>query len=307
MRISTSWSYQVSVNTMLTQQSDLSKTQMQISTGNQYLTPSDNPYAAATLLNFNDAIQTTKQYQTNIDAAQTKLQLEGSTINNVISVMQTIRELTVQGLNATNTQQNRGQIANQIDQLNKQLLSLSNAKDANGEFIFAGNLTNQPAYSSSGPPTNTFTYNGDVSQRSIVIGPDNRQLAVNDSGPTVFGAISTGTLTAGSISNAFQAVQQISNDLNAGTPNSTSLTDMDSILSNLETVNASVGSKLQILTSQQSINQQTLLDNQKIASQIGDTNLPQAISQLQLQQTTLQAAQQAFAKVENLSLFQFLG
>ncbi len=66
MRISTAWSYQSTINNMLNQQSNLSETQMKISSEQQYLTPSENPVVASSLIDFNQNIQETQQYQTNI-------------------------------------------------------------------------------------------------------------------------------------------------------------------------------------------------------------------------------------------------
>jgi flagellar hook-associated protein 3 FlgL len=41
-------------------------------------------------------------------------------------------------------------------------------------------------------------------------------------------------------------------------------------------------------------------------STLQDTNVTQAISDLTLQQTTLQAAQKSFAQISNLSLFTYI-
>lgn len=136
MRISTSWSYQSAVNNMLNQQSNLNQTQMEISTGKSYLTPSGNPVVAASLINFNENIAENQQYQVNIGAAQASLQLETSSLSSATSTLQSIRDLTVQGLNGVNSTQNLQQIASQVDQLNQQLLGIANKQDANGDYVF---------------------------------------------------------------------------------------------------------------------------------------------------------------------------
>lgn len=302
MRISTAWSYQSAVGSMINQQGNLNETQMELSSGKQYLTPADNPIVASNLIDFNQNIQETQQYQVNIGSAQDKLQLEASSLTSATDVLQSIRDLAVQGSNGINTTQNMQQIATQIDQLNQQLLNLANTQDANGEYIFSGSITNKQSFTN--PPA--YTYQGDAGQRSITIGPNNRQVTNGDSGQAVFGAVSAGPLTAGSINNVFQAVSQLSSDLKAGKPNSASLADIDTAMNRLETTNASVGARLQVLTSQQNINATTILDNQNTSSAIGDLDYASAISQLDQQQTSLQAAQQAFTKVEGMSLFQYM-
>lgn len=304
MRISTAWSYQSTVSNMLNQQGNLNESQLKLSSGKKYLTPSENPMAASSLIDFSQNIQETQQYQTNITAAQAKLNLEASSLSSATSVLQSIRELTVQGLNDINTQQNRQQIAGEIDQLNQQLQTIANTQDANGEYIFSGNISNQQAYTLS---AGAYTYNGDSNQRNVIIGP-NRQVAAGDPGSNVFGAITAvpPALTAGSIPNILQAVAQLSSDLKANTPKAASLTDIDNALKGIGAIQASVGARLQAMASQQNINDQTILDNKATSSAIGDLDYASAISQFDLQQTALQASQQAFTKVQGLSLFQYI-
>ncbi|MGD0961683.1 MAG: flagellar hook-associated protein FlgL [Methylomonas sp.] len=317
MRISTSWSYQASVNTMQNLQGGISQSESQLSSGQKYLTPSANPVAVATLLNFTQNIGDTQQYQTNITAAQNKLQLEDSSLSSAINVLQSIQSLATQSLNGINNAQNRQEIATQVDQLNHQLLNIANTQSADGNYIFAGANTSTVPYTSTpnpnapaADPMSTdplgFTYNGNGGQQSIVIGPESRQVTNGDPGDSVFGALSAGPLTQGSIGNVFQAVSQLANDLNANTPNTNSLTDISAALTRMETVQASVGARMQALTSQQNINAQTILEDQTTSSSIGDLDYASAISQLDLQQTALQAAEQSFTKVQGLSLFQYI-
>jgi len=304
MRISTAWSYQSTVSTMLNQQGNLNESQLKLSSGKKYLTPSENPMAASSLIDFNQNIQETQQYQTNISAAQAKLNLEASSLGSATGVLQSIRDLAVQGLNDINTAQNRTQIAGEIDQLNQQLQTIANTQDANGEYIFSGSISNKQAYTLT---AGAYTYNGDGNQRNVIIGP-NRQVAEGDPGSNVFGAITAvpPALTAGNIPNILQAVAQLSSDLKANTPSAASLTDIDNALKSMDTIQASVGARLQAVTSQQNINDQTILDNKATSSAIGDLDYASAISQFDLQQTALQASQQAFTKVQGLSLFQYI-
>ncbi|WP_020483248.1 flagellar hook-associated protein FlgL [Methylomonas sp. MK1] len=301
MRISTSWNNQLGLNAMLDQQSKLSETQLKLSSGKKYLSPAENAVAATSMIDLNHNIKENQQYQVNIGAARQRLNLEESGLDNAGSVLHRIRELTVQGLNDSNTATNRKQIAMEIDELNKQLLSIANTKNANGEYIFSGYKTDQAAFTD----TPAYAYQGDTSQRSIAIGPS-RQVTDGDPGESVFGSIQAAPLTAGSISNVFQAVAQISADLKANTPNKNSLNDMDTALVRFDTIRASAGARLNALDDQENLNADYILDNKSTASDIGDLDYAEALSKFNLQQISLQAAQQAFTKVQNLSLFNYI-
>lgn len=104
----------------------------------------------------------------------------------------------------------------------------------------------------------------------------------------------------------FQAVAQISADLKANTPNKNSLNDMDTALVRFDTIRASAGARLNALDDQENLNADYILDNKSTASDIGDLDYAEALSKFNLQQISLQAAQQAFTKVQNLSLFNYI-
>lgn len=301
MRISTSWNHQLGVNAMLNQQVKLTETQLKLSSGKKYLTPAENSVAATGLIDLDQNIKEHRQYQVNIGSARQRLSLEASGLSSATDILQKIRELGVQGLNDSNTATNRKQIAAEVDELNKQLLGIANTQNANGEYIFSGYASDQRSFID----TPAYAYQGDANQRSISIGP-NRQVADGDPGEAVFGAVSAGPLTVGSINNVFQAIAQLSSDLKANTPKSGSLDDIDRSLVSINTTEASVGARLKALDNQENLNAQTILDNQTTASAIGDLDYAEALSKFNLQNVALQAAQQAFVKVQGLSLFNFL-
>jgi len=310
MRISTSWSHQLSVNSMLDQQSKLSDIQLKLSSGKKYLNPSENPVAATSLIDLNQNIKENQQYQVNIGAARQRLGLEESSISNATEVVQKIRELTVQGLNDSNTQTNRQQIANEIDELNKQLMGIANTQNANGEYIFSGYASDKPAFTQSNNFQTFAKGDPSTSQREIAIGPNGRTVTDGDDGEAVFGAIDPAAppLTPGSNSsiNVFQAIAQLSSDLKANTPNRLSLDDLDKTLVRMDTVRASTGARLKALDDQENLNADYILANKSTASDIGDLDYADALSKFNQQQISLQAAQQAFTKVQNLSLFNYI-
>lgn len=302
MRISTSWSNQLGISSILDQQSKVSESQLKLSSGKKYLAPSENPVATASLLSLDQHIKEGQQYQDNINVARQRLGLEEAGLNNATEIVQKIRELAVQGLNASNTQTNRQQIAAQIDQLNAQLSGIANTQNANGEYIFSGYKTDTRPFADAP----AYTYQGDGNQRSIAIG-HSRLVADGDPGEAVFGTVdASGSLIPGSIDNIFQAAAQLSADLKANTPSTNSLNDIDTALSRLDTIRASAGARLKALDDQQNLNSDFILDNQTTASAIGDLNYAEALGKFSSQQMSLEAAQQAYTKVQKLSLFNYI-
>jgi flagellar hook-associated protein 3 FlgL len=309
MRISTSWAHQAAVNSMLNQQAKLQQTQTQIATGKKLLTPSDDPVAAARVIDLNQNIKITEQYQSNINTAKDRLSMEDSILKNATDVLQRMNELGIQGLNDTNSPSDRVAIAVEMEELNKQLMGLANTKNANGEYMFAGFKSTTRPFSQDASNAGAYAYGGDTNSRAIQIDAA-RQITDGDPGTNVFG-IPTGAAPAtvpapGSINNIFEAISKFATDLRANTPNSASLDDISKTMDRVLSVQASVGTRLNALDRQDSINEDSIVEMKTVLSATEDVDYAEAISRFSQQSLSLQAAQQTFSQVKKLSLFNYL-
>lgn len=394
MRISTGQIFQQGLNAMLSQQNELAKTQQQIATGKKLSSPSDDPVAAVQILNFERESNLLNQYLNNAKAATNKLSIEESVLKGANNIMQRIRELAVQGLNGTNTQSDRADIAQEILQLNDELLSLANTQDASGNYLFSGFSTNTQPYESIGA-----SYSGDEGRRNIQVGPD-VLIETNDPGSAIFESEFTETIltdNVGSSSASFRVISTGNNNIisppvtiSFATPDTLTITDgtntesitpyvageavelselnvnfpditirldgtladgdsysletqetprktvfttvndfanalvantvgandspnngdfLTNITTAVETVvdtQAKIGARINVVEQQENISQDLSLSVQETLSGLQDLDLAEAISRLSLQTTALQAAQQTFARVQGLSLFNFL-
>jgi flagellar hook-associated protein 3 FlgL len=309
MRVSTSWSHQTAVNSMLNQQAKLQQTQMQLSTGKKNLTPSDDPAAAARAIDLNHSIKVTEQYQTNIDAARNRLSMQEGVLKGSTDVLQRLQELGIQGLNDTNSPSDRVAIATEMEELNKQLQGLANTKNANGEYMFAGFKSTTMPFSADPANPGAYVYAGDANSRQIQIDAS-RQIADGDPGTNVFGtptgAAPATVPAAGSINNIFEAIDKFAADLKANTPNSASLDDISRTMDKVLSTRASVGTRLNALDRQEEINTDSVLEMQTVLSATEDLDYAEAISRFSQQTVSLQAAQQTFSQVKKLSLFNYL-
>lgn len=191
MRVSTAYIFDQNLSAMLNQQAELGKTQLQVSTGNRILNPSDDPAGSVQILNLQREISLSEQYLSNATKAENKQSSEEGVLDSATSMLQRIRELAVQGLNATNTTADKQTIAIEVKQLNQQLLALANTRDSNGDYLFSGFKSNTQPYG-----TINGDYQGDEGQRNIKVG-EGVLIETNDPGNQVFEAplISTTTTT----------------------------------------------------------------------------------------------------------------
>jgi flagellin-like hook-associated protein FlgL len=138
MRIATSQIYQQGINNMIDVSKQLARTQAQVSSGQRFSTPADDPVAASQVVQINQELALRDQYQKNIQQVSSQLALEDSVLGQATDVLQRIRELTIQSGDGALTNQDRASIATEISTRTDELLSLMNSRTASGEYLFAG-------------------------------------------------------------------------------------------------------------------------------------------------------------------------
>ena len=189
MRVSTSQFHQRGINAILDQQSNVARTQLQISTGKRVLTPSDDPVGATRIVAFNQEIARFEQLNDNTNFAESRLELEEATLASSIDLIQRVRELIITGNTATLGLSERKGIIHEIELRLNELVGLGNTRDAGGEYMFAGFKGSTQPFTRD--PTGKLIYAGDEGQRFIQIGTST-QVSISDSGQSVFQSIKAG-------------------------------------------------------------------------------------------------------------------
>jgi flagellar hook-associated protein 3 FlgL len=84
------------------------------------------------------------------------------------------------------------------------------------------------------------------------------------------------------------------------------LINLDRAMEHIDENRAILGSRLNVVESEKAINENVSFQAEASLSLVEDLDYAEAITRLTRQQVALQAAQQSFVKVQNLSLFQFI-
>lgn len=187
MRISTNWSQQLGVIAMTDQHSKLTRIQEELSTGLKVIRPSDDPIGSVRMADLQVSITKTEQYDRNINMAKPRLEAEETAIQGAEDIIMRAQDLTLQALNATMTTSDRLAIKFEVDELLQELVGLANTRDSNGEYIFSGDLSDNPAYTYNSV-THEYDYSGGFDQRKLQIATD-RKIPDGDIGFNVFSNI----------------------------------------------------------------------------------------------------------------------
>lgn len=193
MRISTSQFYEASAANYQRVYSNVVTTGQEVSSGVRVNTAADDPVGASRLLQLGQQSSMLGQYASNISTLKTTLPQSETAMNSIQTLLQTAKDLVIQGSNGTYTDLDRQANATQLSQIQGQVLSLMNSQDANGQYIFSGSKTSTPPYSQNAD--GTYSYNGDQSSISLPIG-NSLSVASNTTGWAAFEQATNTTRTS---------------------------------------------------------------------------------------------------------------
>jgi flagellar hook-associated protein 3 FlgL len=310
MRVSSNTSYELGLAALTRQQAAQVKNFEQISSGKRILTPAENPASYVEALKVSQADAANTQYAANRQSAASSLSALEGTLGDVTRVIQNVQELAVYAGNGTLTDSGRVAIATQLRGNLDELMGLANRKDATGQYMFSGFQGSTKPFADTGSGVQYF---GDDGQR-LVQASDSRQLAVNESGREVFERIPA---DGGGYQSLFKTLSDMIGVLEApvATPaDKTALANgLDSAQTNLSNsldsvlrIRSGVGTRMSEVDMLNDTGDDLGLQYKQQLSSLQDVDYAKAISDLTQQQTYLQATQQAFLKVQGLSLFDFI-
>ncbi len=197
--------------------------QTQASTGLKLNTSSDDPTAISPVLSSRTQIRETERYLETMGHTNDKLDSVDGHMAQVENILQRVKEIAINSVNAALSGTDREALANEVAELRKELLDTANAQ-VNGKFIFAGYkentkpFTQNPdydpdAYDVSDVSTWPYLYHGDHNSTQLEITPG-EFLEASLTGNEVFLGISNKIVEANGYTVPYQ-----------GEPATTSITD----------------------------------------------------------------------------------
>ena len=112
----------------------------QLSTGRRISTPKDDPSGTEAAMRLRTTIQAAEQYVRNVDDAISWLEATDAALDQVTKVMQRARELVIYGGNGSMPDDSREALAQEMDQLLRDLINVANSKHGQ-RHLFAGENT----------------------------------------------------------------------------------------------------------------------------------------------------------------------
>lgn len=315
---------------MKTNLNNLQTINNQLTTGKSVSKPSDDPYKVARSMQLNTDINTNKQYDENIKDTTNFLSSTDTTLGQVTTIMQRIRELMVSSGNAAYGSSEKGAISDEVNQRVEELGEVLNT-NFDGKYIFGGTktgskpigITTDPATGQKGlmyidkegnelSPLSTDT---NVQNQLKMIGA-NLSVEVSQGVKMDYSVNAKDILSfkdsSGNTVDAMQLLTDITTNLNSSDPTASSkvinenLASVDLVVSNLLKLRAEVGAKQNRMDSAQTRNEDENSNMTDILSKTEDIDFTEKTIQYSMAQTVYSAALQVSAKVLPKTLMDYL-
>jgi flagellar hook-associated protein 3 FlgL len=287
-------------------ETQLQQTTTQITSGIDVSQPSDNPAAISEILQTETAISNNKQIQSNLSNVTSEVDTADSALQTAVTAVQNALSIATEAASSTTSAETQATLAQQVAGIQQTLVGIANTS-VNGSYIFSGDQDTQAPYQlDSSQPEGVQQLVTGGSTRTIQ-SVDGTSFAVALTAQQIFDARnSDGTPASG---NVFAAVQNLetaltNNDTAGITSAAASLQSASSYLNDQLAFYGEVENRVTEATdlaTKFQTQQQTQLSN------LQDTDIPTAATELSQLQVQQQASMSVEASVEQMkNLFSYL-
>ena len=146
MRTSSLNTYATALANLQRRQSEMGDAQARLTSGLRVMHASDDPTAAARAERARALMQRAESTQRAVDASHNSMTLTEAALADAGELMQQARELITAGGNASYSDAERADVANQLSEIRKQLMGIANRSDGAGGYVFSGQGAGRPPF-----------------------------------------------------------------------------------------------------------------------------------------------------------------
>jgi len=267
---------------------------LELASGSRINKPSDDPAGAAQMAQINDLSSQMDSYQQSIGSVNEVLSTADATLNSVGTALQRAISLGVEGANGTLSDADRAAIANEVNGIQAQLLSLANTA-YRGQYLFAGTADQQP-FVLDPTASSGVRYDGSQGVNQVTIG-SGYQVQVNLPGSQIFN---------GAGADVFQAVHDLITALNTNSGIGEAVTEVSNSYSYLSAQRVFYGNAMnQLQTQQTSLGTEKVNLSQQVNA-VSGADMAAVSTNLANDQTAMTATLTAMGRIPQGSLFDYL-
>lgn len=286
-RISTNHLINTGLQGILKHQNDISNIMNEISSGKK---SNIDPVQQVEANDYSTTISNKSQYIRNAETIQPWIEQQDKDLSNINNNLIKIKEIAIAINNPSVNNDDKKNYQQEYNAAKQNIIDTLNSKDAFGEYMYSGNSSRiQPFQNNS-----INQYHGDNGVRFIDI-DQNVQVGVNITGNNI------------ADNNMITSFQKLDNIFNNNSPFDNSILDnINSSINNVSQQQTKVGLNLQKIDNYKDILDNLNLTYKNRLSNIQDTDMNEAISNLSKTKNALDAMYQTQSTIQKLTLFNYL-
>ncbi|QGS58152.1 flagellar hook-associated protein FlgL [Shewanella algae] len=302
MRVAMFNMYSANLHSMQQTLSQLGQLDQQLSSGKALLRPSDDPIGKVKVLNCERDLAKTLQYISNIDSLSTSLGRVETYLDSLVQAQTRMREIVISANSGQLSAADQQGYADELSALMDTCVDILNARDADGNYLFSGNLSRTPALAldSSG----RYQFQGDAQHRQVQIAADSWVDANVTAQEFWFGNGSQDLLNqAAEYVEVLRDPAKAPGDADFEAVAGAMMQSLDDTLSSIGAAITDIGGKQNRLSLGKSSHQEMALFTKEVIGETEALDYPAATSEFQMKLTALRVSQQSFVKISQLTLF----
>lgn len=306
MKISSNQYYEVLTKQLAKQQESIGELQTQLATGKKTAVPSSDIESSLEGLSIKSVLQRQSAYETNLSYVRDRLTIEESVVTSFQDYVYRLKDLAITASSGTYSDDDIGFMKAEAEGVLEELISLSNSRDSQNSYLFSGTSTNIQPFQKQAD--GSIAYKGNSAELKIQV-DSGYEVKINSSGANLAGQIER-TNQNGNTQNI--TIFEVARDFIAALGTNTkadisrSIDEFDELGNQVGGQIANLGIRQNLLEERLEIIEEKKTVYEQLLSNIEDTDYSEAITSLSSDMLALEAAQNTFAKVTQMSLFNFL-
>ena len=267
--------------------------------------PSSDIESSLEGLSIKSVLQRQSAYETNLSYVKDRLTIEESVVTSFQDYVYRLKDLAITASSGTFSDEDIGFMKAEAEGVLEELISLSNSRDSQNSYLFSGTATNVQPFQKQAD--GSIAYKGNSAELNVQV-DSGYEVQINSSGINLVGQVER--ITGGNSKNLdiFAVTKDFIAALgtNTKTDISRSIDEFDELGNQVGGQIANLGIRQNLLEERLEIIEEKKTVYEQLLSNIEDTDYSEAITSLSSDMLALEAAQNTFAKVTQMSLFNFL-
>lgn len=302
-RVSTQFAHERSIEAIAERQTALARAQQELSTGRKLLSPSDDPAAAAQAERARSQLARFDLEKKANEFATNMLGVADGALSSASEVLQYSRESMLRAGNASLSAADRALIAKGLRESREELLNVANRRDGTGTYVFGGQGSTTAPFNSTG----TVAFQPLAGEQTVGIDGD---FSTSLDGRSTFIDLPSGTASKSVFQTLDDAITLLEDGSAASTTIAAGIRDavsgIDVALDRVQVKRTEVGEQLRALEGRARLIDSGEIESSGFLSGLVDVDFAKSISDVQSNQTALDAAMRTYAQVSRMSLFDYL-